>query len=204
MCFPALALVPAAVSSLAAAGSTAAGAAGTFLGISGATWGTIGTVAGLASTGIGAISSMAQGQQQANIAKANAKLAREREVDALRRGSREEGEQRQRYQNVIGQQRAAMGASGVVVDELSGGDILAQTAEFGERDAQRIRVNAAREAWGYAGERAIYKSQASQARTAGLFQAGSTLLTGTTDILRQSPWWKRQWGSKSVPEYEEY
>lgn len=185
MCLPALAAIPAFSA-----------------GVSGAL-GTISSVAGLLGTGISAVGSIIQGNQQAKAAEANADLARQKEIDALRRGSTEEGQQRTKYQRFIGTQRAAMGASGVALDTGSSGDVLAETAELGERDAQQIRVNAAREAWGYSVERQNFKSQAKQARASGYIQSAGTLLSGAENFFRPKPKWQGWWPntSSSTPLY---
>lgn len=194
MCFPALAAIPAVIG----AASTAAGAVagtGTFLGLAASTWGAIGAASSLIGTGVSAIGQMQQGKQQAAVAKTNAELSQQRALDAQRRGSVAEGQQRTQYQRFIGAQRAAMGASGVVSDVGSSGDVLAETAGMGERDAQQLRVNAEREAWGFANEANMYGYQAKTARQSGIYKAGATFLGGANDILREAPWWKKQWGN---------
>jgi hypothetical protein len=70
--------------------------------------------------------------------------------------------QRQNTRGMIGSQRAAFAASGVVVDDpnSSVADVAANTAALSEIDALTIRSNAAREAWGF-------RSQAQDFRTRG-------------------------------------
>ena len=191
MCSPALlAVIPAVVSaaSTAAAATATAAAAGTFLGIEAATWGTIGTVSSLAGTAMSAVGSVVGGQQQAGVASANADLARQQQKDALRIGSQNEGAARTDYRKFAGSQNAAMGASGVVPST----DVLADTVGRGERNAQTIRLNAERQAWGYAAEARMYDYKAGVEAQQGFFKAGTTLLGGTMDILAKAPWWK-QW-----------
>jgi len=68
---------------------------------------------------------------------------------AKKRGVIEERQFRRRIEGLKGTQRAAFGASGVVVDEGSALDVLQDTAEFGEIDALTIRRNAEIEAFGF-------------------------------------------------------
>lgn len=198
MCLPALAAIPAIIGAMSSAAGVAAGTAGTFLGISAATWGGIAAASTVAGAAVSAIGMKQQGDQQAAAYKQQAKLDDQRALDAQRRGSIAEGEQRTNYQRFVGSQRAAMGGSGTVVDELSSGDVLAETVGMGERDAQRLRVNAEREAWGYASEATNNRFQAGQARAAGTAQATQTFLGGTMNAFRGAPWYKTAWSGSNT------
>lgn len=205
MCFPALlAAIPALASlgggAAAGAAGVAAGTAGTlagagtFLGLQAGTWSTISTVASLAGTAVGAVGSILQGNAQEKAAGYQADLQRQQALDAKRRGSIAEGEQRTRTAQLIGKQRAAMGASGIVADEGSFGDLLAQSAEYGERDAQRLRANASREAWGLRTQAGLTEFQGQQAGQMGLWGAGTSLLTGVGNLFSRAPYWQRWQG----------
>jgi len=195
MCLPALlAVIPALVSAVSTVGGVAAGT-GTFLGLSSTAWAGVGVASALAGTAATTVQQVQQGNQQEKIAEQNADLAQQQALDAQRRGSTAEAEHRTKLRQFMGSQRAQMGGSGVVVDQDSGGDVLADTAEYGERDAQRLRVNASREAWGYTSEAEIGRSQGRMAASAEYLKGGSTLLGGTMDAYRASPWWKRAYNT---------
>jgi len=146
-------------------------------------------VAGVGGTLLTAAGAIQQGQASKASADYNAEVARRQALDATRRGSIAEGEQRTKTRQLAGQQHAAMGASEIVADEGSFGDILAQSAQFGERDAQRIRVNAQREAFGLRSEADLSEFQGQQAETAGLFKGGTSLLTGAFNLFTRKPWY---------------
>jgi hypothetical protein len=178
-----------------AAGLTAAGGAAVS---AGSIASTAGSIASLGSTLLSGVGSIIGGNRQQAAAEANAKTQNMLAKDAERRGSVAEGEQRTKYEQFIGKQRAIMGSSGIVADEGSFGDILAQSAEFGERDAQQLRANAEREAFGHKAQAQNDTYQGQQAMTAGIVKGGSSLLSGSFDLFKQSPWWKSWTGSTAT------
>jgi hypothetical protein len=131
-----------------------------------------------------------QGREQQAAYKYNAKMQQMQALDAERRGSMAEGRARQRAAWILGKQHAEQGGSGLVAGADSGGDILAQTAEFGAEDAAMARLNGAREAWGFRTGAQNTRFEAQQARSANNARIGSTFLTGTTNAFSRSPWWK--------------
>ena len=175
-----------------AAGLTAGGGAAVS---AGSIAGTAANVIGLGGTILSGVSSIVQGQQAQATAEYNAKIQKMQALDAERRGSIAEGQKRTQYQLFIGKQRAIMGASGIVPDEGSFGDILAQSAEYGERNAQQVRANAAREAWGHRAQADLYDYEGDQAATAGYMKAGTTMLGGAYSLLKQNPSWWQGWTS---------
>ena len=122
-------------------------------------------VAQLTGMGASAGGSMLQGQQNADTLNGNAELLDMKAEDSLKRGGVAEDIQRNKTSQVAGAQRAGMGASGVVVDSGSGAKVLGQTAAMGEMDAQTIRSNAMREAWGYTTQAEDLRTQAVAAGT---------------------------------------
>lgn len=172
-----------------------------------------------------AYSSNAQGraaQQQANfqagtadynaqIANQNAQLNEVRAQEAIAQGAVDEERQRENVRSVMGTQRAKAAASGVVVDQGSAGAIQDETAAFGEEDAQTIRRNAARAAWGYRMDAVNDQSQATALRiegqgmrasgkaaaAQGRAEAASTLITGGTNLYASSKGgWDKVWKTK--------
>jgi hypothetical protein len=131
-----------------------------------------------------------QGREQQAAYKYNERMQKMQALDAERRGSMAEGRMRQRAALIVGQQHAQQGGSGLVAGADSGGDILAQTAEFGAQDAAMARLNGAREAWGYrtGAQNTRYEGQIAQ--SANNAKIGSTFLTGTTNAFTKSPWWE--------------
>lgn len=79
------------------------------------------------------------------IAKINEKLALQSADDAIIRGAQKESASRVNTAQLIGSQRAAIAASGIVVGEGTTADIIDQAVALGELDALIIRDNALRE-----------------------------------------------------------
>lgn len=129
-------------------------------------------------------SKAAKGAAQANarIQDLNAQMAEWQAADAIKRGDRAAGVSRMRTRQFKGGQRAAMAANGVDLSFGSALDILNDTDQFGEIDAETIRDNAAREAWALRQQAAGLSVDATmyRARAAGespLMAASTSLLT---------------------------
>lgn len=190
MCLPALAALPAILGAASGAAATAAGA-GTFLGVAASTWSTIGLVSSIGGTLLQGIGAIQQGQSQKAAYEANAKTQRYQALDAERRGSIEEGQQRERVNLALGSQNARQGASGVVAGQDTGSDVLAESADYGARDAATIRVNALRDAWGLRTQAQNDQFQGRQAASAGIARGGATFMQGFSNLLAPAPWWQR-------------
>jgi len=123
---------------------------------------------------------------QAAAEEQNARISDEQAKDAIRRGGYEELKHRRQMSILQGSQRAALAASGVSVDSGSALDIQEAGIREGEQDASVIRINAAREAWGYQVQAVNHRNAASAARASGqnaMFSAGigaATSLLGVT------------------------
>ncbi len=133
---------------------------------------------------ISAVQGVSQAQQQEEegavqqqIANYNAGVAEMQASDAQRRGIMEAGERRTQTRQQIGRQRTAIAGSGVDVSSGSALDIFADTAAYGELDAQTIQSNAMREAYGYRTQSSNQQFQGGLARQAGQNRSQSTLLT---------------------------
>lgn len=133
---------------------------------------------GLAGTAVSAYSQIAAGNYNASVANQNAKNLDQSARDTIDRGETAAARSGVATQRLLGSQRAAAAASGIDAGSGSALDILVSTAGIGELDAQTIRNNAAREAWGLRSEAAAQRAQGRFAKSAGKFGAGSTLLTG--------------------------
>ena len=109
--------------------------------------------AGAATSAYGAYSSSqaakAQAEYQADVAQANATMAGYQREDALRRGEEDAQQAARQAERMRGTQAARLASNGLDITSGSSLSILEDTAFFGAQDAQTIRNNAAREAWGY-------------------------------------------------------
>lgn len=132
----------------------------------------------IAGTVVSAASAIAQGNAQNAMAKYNAKLA-ERDAEARRRqASMDEELSRSRSSAIMSRQRAVMAAAGVDTSSGTPLAIAEQSAEDAEMDALAIRYGGAIGAQRFQEEANLSRMQGRSAKQAGMFRAGSTLLTG--------------------------
>jgi hypothetical protein len=136
-----------------------------------------------AGTAISAIGQIKAGNEAKRIGEFNAAASEARAVDALARGKEEEDRFRAGVRGLIGSQRSAFAAQGVVVSEGSAVDVQADTAYLGELDSLTVRNNAAREAWGYRVEAEEYRRGGEQAKRASRFGAASSILSTGSSLL---------------------
>lgn len=134
---------------------------------------------------IGLVGGMMQGKQQQAQAESQATALRRNALymgnaanDARVRGMKEADWSRVETQQMIGTQRAAMAASGGVVDQDTNALIQQDTAQLGELDALTISNNAAREAYGYDVQREDNILTASNLQRAGKKAVMSSMLGG--------------------------
>jgi hypothetical protein len=136
----------------------------------------------------------------------NAGVADLQAQDALDRGVDDEGRFRSSIRGLIGTQRATLAANGVVVGVGSAADVQADAAYLGERDAQQIKANAQREAWGFTvqaddlrkgGEVARKGGQAAReagrvASSAGKWAVAGDLIGTGSSLAMQKYGWNKQ------------
>jgi hypothetical protein len=139
----------------------------------------------------------AQARYQQQVAQQNQDFARQQgerqAADARARGAIAESQRRQLMGQQLGEQQARLAGQGTDL-EGSPTSILGDTAAAGEFDAQTIRSNAAREAYGYklSGEMAGagygneatmqgYKA-ANSSYTPSYLGAGASLLSGASNL----------------------
>lgn len=115
---------------------------------------------------------------EAAMLEQNADLADFLAADTRARGSYEEAVSRLRGGAKIGEQKAAYGASGVDVQSGSALDVIGSTAMVSEMEAEVIRSNATREAWGYSTSANQMRFRAKLARVTGEAQASESVLNG--------------------------
>lgn len=98
--------------------------------------------------------------------------------NALLQGQREEQRSRLNTANVKSAQRAAMAANGVALDEGSALAVQTGTDLIGESDAEQIRANALKQAFGYRVDQIMKRAQ-SDAISPGMAAMTSLLGSGT-------------------------
>lgn len=164
------------------------------------------TVMTVASTAVSVIGGQQQAKAQAQQAQFQAQIARNNQIianraaeDSRKRGELEANQQRARTLQAIGNQRAALAAGGVVVDEGSAQILTSDTAGLGELDALTIRSNAEREALGFEAQGTNFgieaqgaNAAAANARRAGGISTFGTLASGFTTVADKWAGFKRQ------------
>jgi len=103
--------------------------------------------------------------------------------DAIARGKEQEYVFRKQIKGVIGSERVNFAAQGVEVSDGSALEVQEDTARQGELDAIQIRVNAAREAWGYSVSAQGEREQAASTRKLGTLQAANVRQVGKAAAL---------------------
>ncbi len=126
---------------------------------------------------VSAFSSVQKGRSANKVGAANARVQTIMAQDAIDRGEADEASQRRKTAAFKGRQAAVFGASGGEINTGSSAGILADTAEFGELDALRVRSNAEREAFGFLSGAAISRAEGKNARTTGFLDAAGTILS---------------------------
>jgi hypothetical protein len=123
-----------------------------------------------------------RGQANALVARADyqSSMADITANDAIARGNQEASLHELAGGRAIGAQRAGQAASGIDPNSGTAADLQGDEAKFSALDAQMIRNNAAREAWGYRTD-AMFGKLGAENEAANLRAASySTLLTGAT------------------------
>lgn len=146
------------------------------------------------------------GEYNAKVAEQNAELAKRQSTDAIRRGANDAAKIREAARKANARGRAIMGSSGLLTDTGTNLDLLVQNTGVGELDALTLFNNAEREAYGFDVQETDFLNQARNLRAqgdiavsaaqsksnsllqSGLFNAGSTLVTGAqnTGLLNSS------------------
>jgi len=145
----------------------------------------------VAGTLLAAQGQQADAKQQAAFARQNQQLALRAAADTRVRGEQAAGKARTEGSRVVGEAKAALGASGVDAAGGSAQDAMATTRMFSELDAQTLKNNAAREAWGLNVEAANIGKQALALEHRGRQAAIATLLTGGAQVANTFASYKR-------------
>lgn len=142
---------------------------------------------------------------------ANQRMA-EREADvldyranlAVENGTFSAQQARKQGKAVEGAQKTGYASQGVVVGDGSSGQVLEQTAKLSEQDALQVKLNAAREAWGFREQAKQTRYQGDLAKFKGRMDAIGGIL-GTGGSLAASSAGLKNSGSvstKTSPSYE--
>ena len=127
-----------------------------------------------------------QGKASQQIAENNATLARADAEATNAAATREQEQQSWRTRAMMGQQRAAIAANNLDPTLGTPADILGETALLGEVDQQTIRMNAARQAWGYEQQAQQYQTQGKLDRWGGNAAATGTVLSSLATAYGQT------------------
>src|SRR5687768_14587818 len=122
-------------------------------------------------TGVAAYSSYQSGQAANRAAEYRAKQAERQATDATRRAAVEEQKVRRQTAQLEGRQRAIMAAGNVDLGSGSPLLVLADTAQFGEMDAQTVRFNGQREKQYYEEEARLGRMGGQEGANGGLLNA---------------------------------
>lgn len=121
-------------------------------------------------------------EANAQIAENNARLAEADAATARALGDRESQQQTWRMRALEGQQRAAIAASGIDAQIGTPLELLGESAMFGEVDQQAIRLNAARQAWGFNAQARSTRNQSRVDRYSARQQRTGTILSGLSSL----------------------
>ena len=125
------------------------------------------------------------GEYEQQVAEQNAERAEFQEAQARTIGSINEERARQRAQQMVGKQRAALASTGADLSSGTALDLVSETALFGEEDALMTRFNAMNEAWGYGAQATDYRNQGRAAKTRSKNEAMGTYLTTAGSLASQ-------------------
>ncbi len=135
------------------------------------TWIILGTVLSVGGTYYSA-------SKQAEAANANAQIAEDRAKKEREAGKRQEAQYRRKGERFMSTQRALYAVSGIRLDEGSALDVMKDSVQEIEYDAQAIRAGADATAQYYLSQARLDRQQAGAITTMGFIQAGTSLLTG--------------------------
>ena len=161
-----------------------------------ATLAVAGIVASVAGTGASMFGQYESAQAQSQAANYQAQVARNNQIIAnqnagiaVQQGQQQEETQRIKTGEIIGNELAAQGASGVNPNIGSALDVRSSAAETGELDANSIRYNSqlkardfTTQASSYGAQAGLYSAEAGWDMTAGYLGMGSSILGGASSV----------------------
>lgn len=141
-----------------------------------------GLALGAAGSALGAKSQYDQGVAADEAARTNARRMRAQAADVKAIANTEAGKVRTEATKIIGEQNVAFSASGVDASVGSPAALAAYSRAQAELDAQKMKNNAAREAWGINAQASEVEKQGKAARKAGKYAAIGTILGGGANL----------------------
>lgn len=156
----------------------------------------VSAAAAIVGVGMSAYGMYAQGQaqqQQADyqsaVAQRNADNAAMQAADRERTGQIEEKQMRLKTEQMIGQAKSDLSGSGVQIGTGSPLDVVKDAAAWGEWDVQQHRWNVAKDIWNinntkdnYTAQSSLYQMQGQNAAQAGMWGAGTSLISGAGTV----------------------
>ncbi len=138
----------------------------------------------LISGGISAAGQAQQGAAAEAAAEREAQIGELQAADELTRGGIEEERYRRQIAQIVGGQKAAIGARNVKRTGTAL-DLITDTQQIGDEDALTIQNDAARQAWGYRVGADESRRWGRSARRNANMKAGATLLTSGAQAYGQ-------------------
>ena len=136
------------------------------------------SILSMISTAVSVVGSLMQASAKSDAAEYNAEMARRNALMATQQAEADADAQRRKAVRQIGAMRANYGASGVVGNEGSPLDILAQSASDAEMDRLNILYRGKVRASGYEASAALDDQKAENEMTAGILGAGRAVVLG--------------------------
>lgn len=143
--------------------------------------GTGAAVMSAATAGIGALSSIQQGNYQAAVGRNNARIAEENAARASEAAQIEGMRSDINYRELLGEELAAQGASGFDILGRSQAAARDLTYRTGRTAAKDIREEGASRARGSLQEAANFRAEAKQMKVQGYISAAGKLMQGASD-----------------------
>jgi len=144
--------------------------------------GAIGAITSIIGTVVGAVGAISSANAQAAAATFRQKQEAMLAEDALKRGAQQEEAQRRKTSALYSRQKAVMAASNLDVGSGSALQILGDTAQLGELDAQVIKDNARRQENYHMANSTLSGMEAKSAKQAGAINAFSTVISGVSSL----------------------
>jgi hypothetical protein len=136
-----------------------------------------GLVATAAGAGVGAYSSIKQGEAANDAAKATQQSEKRNAQAASDAAALEAGQVRRKNMLRLGSQRAAAAKSGVMIDD-SAADVIYDSSIQGELEALSVLYSGASQAGYYRSRGNIAAMEGKNAKSAGYLRGGATLIGG--------------------------
>lgn len=149
---------------------------------------TIAMIATAASAGVGAVSSIQQGQVAKQVARNNATMAEYAAQDAQKRGEEEATTIQRKGAALKSAQRVSLAAKGLDLGYGTAADLQDQTDFFTQSDVATTRTNAKREAWSTRAQGQQRLAQGKADALNSMYGAAGSLLGGAGQVA--SKWYE--------------